>query len=481
MVEIDKVVIGQPSAYINDPHIWVDSRAVLSIRFSIYESLVKYDKNNHFVAGLATEWSVSEDARTWTFLLRQGVQFHDGSIFDAEDAAASIHRAISPDMPGEYGTAALLAGYLEKAEISILDKTSIQIVTPVPMADLLDLLVYAVILPKKYFNNVTPSIPGTGPYKLINGKDGEIHLERFKSYWAGLAPVVSLVFKEIPEEQDRVKAFLDHKVDIITYISPDKKTSFDDCKEMQIIDRTTSVCVIFMFNASQGLCVDKRIRQALNYAANIDKIIDKLLHGNALRTNGPLTSMHSGYDPFLKPYQFNPEKAKELLKEAGFAGGLDLVLDRPARLPDESAQIAAMLREDWAAVGINLQERVHEDRKQYSLTVRAKQIGDMCVFDSSPMSTYRVLREKLHSKFAGPWWEGYENLQVNDLMEKAWATVDEMKRTDLYRQAYRLIQADAPWLFLYNPTEILVVRKSIVQALPAWEIGIDGLVLFGQG
>lgn len=481
MREIEKVIVAQPSAYLNDPHIWVDSRAVLCIRFSMFEPLVKYDKHNQFVPGLAVSWKVEKDARTWTFNLRKNVKFHDGTLFTAQDAAASIRRAVSPEMPGEYGTAALLAGYLEKAEIEILDSYTLRIITPDPMADLLDLLVYIMILPSHCLDQVTPTVPGTGPYRLLENNPEDIHLTRFEDYWAGLAEVKEVFYKAIHEEEDRIKAFLRHEVDVITYVSPERAAGFQLDPQTFFWNRATTVCVIMMFNAIQGACTDVRVRQALNYAINMDEVIEKVMKGHARRLNGPLTYNHSGCDPDLAPYPYDPVHARELLKAAGYSNGLTLTLDRPTILPDESAELAAMLRKYWGAVGVTLEERIHEDRKKYSLTVRSREIGDLCVFDSSPMSTYRVLREKLHSKFAGPWWEGYDSPVVNELMEKAWGTIDPDARVGLYRQAYRQIQHDAPWLFFYNPTELLVVNKSIVETLPDWSIGIDGLVVFGQG
>ena len=481
MTIIEKVIVAQPSAYLNDPHIWVDSRAVLSIRFSMFEALVKYDKDNQFIPGLAISWEVEKDARTWTFNLRENVKFHDGSLFTAQDAAASIRRAVSPDMPGEYGTAALLAGYLEQSKIEILDAYTLRIITPDPMADLLDLLVYIMIVPDSVIQNMHATVPGTGPYYLSEENTGEIHLIRFDEYWAGPSPVKELVFKSIEDEEDRVQAFLRKEVDVVTYVSPERSAELQKDSHTIFWNRPTTVCIIMMFNAIQGACTDVRVRQALNYAINMDEIVAQVKKGHALRLNGPLTYQHNGCDPDLNPYPYDPEKARALLASAGYAEGLSLILDRPTVLPDESADLAAMLRKYWGAVGVTLEERVHSDRKQYSLTVRSRQIGDLCVFDSSPMSTYRVLREKLHSQFAGPWWEGYHNAEVNTLMEHAWATVDPDDRTQLYRKAYRIIQQDAPWLFFYNPTELLVVNKSIIETLPEWSVGIDGLVVFGLG
>ena len=480
MPDIKKVVVGQPAAYLIDPHVWVDSRAIVSIRFAIYESLVKYDRNARNVPGLAVGWQLAGDARTWTFHIRPGVHFHDGSVLTAGDAAASLHRAVSPDMPGEYGTSALLSLYLKDAEIKALDDLTLQIITPQPLADLLDLLLYAAIIPARYIDQVTKTVPGTGPYCVGEEKENEVILNRFEDYWGGPSPVEELVFRAIGTPEQRIQAFLDGEVDLITYMPIESVEEFAGNPAAYPIERDTTFCVIIMFNAQKGACKDPRIRQALNYAADVDEIVREVAHGKAYRMNGPLSPFHTAADPDLQPYPHDLDKAVRLLKEAGYPDGINLTMHRPTSSPTESAELAAILIQQWKKAGISIEEKVFENRVEYALMVRGKNIADMGVFDSSPLSSYRVLREKLHSGFTGPWWQGYHNPQVNQLMEKAWATPDEVERTGIYQQAYRIISEDASWLFLYCPKDLWVVRTSLKEALPDWEPGLSGLVLFGQ-
>ena len=104
--------------------------------------------------------------------------------------------------------------------------------------------------------------------------------------------------------------------------------------------------------------------------------------------------------------------------------------------------------------------------------VKAKQIDDACCFDSSPLSTYRIMREKFHSGIRGPWWQGYTNAEVDTLLNQAWTTADVTRRRDLYRRAYRLIRDDAPWIFLYNS----ILFWGVGPRARGWTPGIDGLV-----
>ena len=229
-----------------------------------------------------------------------------------------------------------------------------------------------------------------------------------------------------------------------------------------------------MCNSQKGPCKDRRVRQALNYALDIDKIIDKIKDGAATPLNGYLTSHHFGYNPETPVYSYDPEKARSLLAEAGYADGLKLVIDIPSEMPDEAPQLTRMMKEQFKQVGITVEIIEHQDRAAYSEMVREKKINDACCFDSSPRSTFRILREKIQSTLQGPWWQGYENKQVNSLIKQAQATFSDTERQKIYRQIYTIIRDDAPWIFLYNPTRFWGVSATMKD----WKPRKDGLLLF---
>ena len=157
-----------------------------------------------------------------------------------------------------------------------------------------------------------------------------------------------------------------------------------------------------MLNLQLGTCKDKRVRQVLNYALNGDELIALVKGGDGSLLNGPLTALHFGYNPSTRPYVHDPDLARSLLSEAGFGAGLQLVLDVPRVLPNEAPHLARTMAEQYGRVGIQAQIKEFSDREAYAQMVRNKLIHDACCFDSSPLSTYRVLREKLHSKIRGP-------------------------------------------------------------------------------
>jgi peptide/nickel transport system substrate-binding protein len=236
----------------------------------------------------------------------------------------------------------------------------------------------------------------------------------------------------------------------------------------------SGLAIIFMINALEGPGRDRRVRQALNYAVDVDEIIEEIKKGAARPLNGYLTPHHFGYNPDTPPYPHDPEKARQLLADAGYGGGLDLVFDIPSEMPDEAPELARLMAEQYARIGVNLAIVEHEDRAAYSEMVREKRINDAACFDSSPRSTFRVLREKLHSGLRGPWWEGYRNERVDGLVEDAQRTISDTERQAIYREIYSIVRDDAPWIFLYSPIRYWAVSPL----LPDWGPRADGLLIF---
>lgn len=468
----EKLTVLQSYVQLGDPHLWSDARNRLSIRFAIYESLVGYGERGLYRPALAQSWTLEDDAQTWIFNLRTDVIFHNGDRLKAQDVVATLERARDPEMAGELGTRGLCQSYLEGATIEALGEYTMRVVTPEAMADLLDLLVEIPIVPQSALADLPNVAVGSGPYHLVEVSDDCIVMEAFEEYWGGQPPVKRVYWRAEPDVQRRVEALLAGEADLITELTPKDRRTIEATKQARVVALESSVCTVFMCNVRSGVCADRRVRQALNYALDVPVIIERMMDGAALPLNGPLTPMHFGYDPSAPPYPYDPDKARALLAEAGYSDGLRLVLDIPTVLPDEAPRLAQCMAEQYALVGITAEIREFTDRPGYADMVRAKQIDDACCFDSSPLSTYRVMREKFHSGIRGPWWQGYTNPEVDALINQAQATADNTRRRDLYRRAYRMIRDDAPWIFLYNSISLWGVGPRA----RGWTVGVDGLV-----
>jgi len=474
--QIDGVRVLQPSARLIDPHVWTDSPDRLSIRLSIYESLVRYDeKYSDYVPALANRWTVDSSARIWTLELRRDVVFHNGDRFEAEDVVAALNRARDPDMGGELGTQGLFERYLGDALVSPTSKHQLRIVTAEPMADLLDLLVEIPILPRRASSDMTEADAGTGPFQLTERGSNGILLEAFDRYWGDRPTTRTVRWVAEPSRERRVRAILTGEADVVTSLVPEDVEEIGSVDGLKTTISDSSVCAVFMCNLFSGVCTSKAVRQALNYALDVDELIARVMGGSGTALNGPLTRYHLGHDPATVPYSFDPEVARSRLVKAGFEDGMALTLDVPQIVPDRAPALAREMAQQYARVGIETTVREFSDRPAYASMVSAKEIDDACCFDSSPLSTYRVLREKFHSREHGPWWLGYENRRVDELLDQASQCTVTERRRRLYQEAYRLIRDDAPWIFLLSPQYMWASRASI----PDLTVGVDGVLRFG--
>ena len=471
---LEMITVMQSSVSIGDPHICSDSANRLSIIFTAYEALVKMDNEGNYQPSLAESWYVEEDARTWTFKLRSGVKFHNGDILTADDVVATLGRVLDPAIGGAFGTQGVYISYLGTAKISASDAQTVRIVTEEPMADLLDLLVVMPISPKSELDKLPHQYVGSGPYKISEQTSGKTILIAYDEYW-GKSPA----YREIHwiaegSSVKRTEALTNGQVDVISGISLQDAEQIKKNGNAAVYELKSGLCIIFMCNSQKGPCEDRRVRQALNYALDMDKIIGEIKHGAATPLNGYLTPHHFGYNPETPVYPYDLEKARSLLEEAGYSDGLKLVFDIPSIMPNEAPRLAQMMAEQYKQVGISVEVIEHTDRAAYSEMVRIKNINDACCFDSSPRSTYRVLREKIQSTLQGPWWQGYENKEVNDLIKRAEATFNTAERQKIYRQIFTIVRDDAPWIFLYRPTRFWGVRSTMTE----WKLRSDGLLIF---
>ena len=468
------LTVFQPSVTIGDPHIVSDASAPLSIIFSIYEALVGLDEEGEVQPALAARWEVGGDARTWTFHVRDGVKFHNGEVLVASDVVATLDRVLDPAIGGAFGTQGVYASYLGTAEISALDDSTVRIVTEDPMADLLDLLVGMPISPAGELDKLPGEYVGSGPYKIVEQSDTRVVVAAHDEYW-GKPPdyrEINWIAESDPEK--RVEAVLSGRADIASGIGIQGSERIIEDGGAFAHEVDSGLAIIFMANALEGPGRDRRVRQALNYALDIDEIIAEITHGAAKPLTGYVTSHHFGYNPETPAYPYDPDRARSLLAEAGYQDGLELVFDIPMVMPDEMPALARLMVEQYSRVGITLEIVEHHDRPAYSEMVREKRISDAAGFDSSPRSTYRVLREKIHSGLRGPWWEGYENQEVDSLIEEAQVIVSDTERQAIYRRIYSIIRDDAPWIFLYNPT----LYWGVGSTMKDWKPRADGLLIF---
>ena len=456
--------VAQSSVVFGDPHICSDSRTRLSLQAAIYEPLVGRIGPGRFIPQLAEAWE-TRDGRIWEFLLRDEVKAYNGASFEADDAVANLMRIIDPKVGGAFGTEGVYASYLGKAAFTAVGRLRLKISLHEPMADLLELLVEMPMLPENGMDDLPDTHVGTGRYLIRDMDNDNVILVRNPYYWGSKPRYEKVHWVGVSGEADRLSLVKKGEADIASGLS---WRGVEEAHRIGVstISQLGYLSVILMFNCASEPCSDVKIRRALNYATDVGEIIRDVMHGSADGLNGPFTPHHFGFNSETRPYPYNPAETKRLLREAE-RSDLSVTMDVPSVMPDESVELSRVIAKQWRDVGVSVTTRVHEHREHYSHMVRDKKIGDLCCFDSSPMSSFRVLGEKIHSGLKGPWWEGYENPQVDSLIDEAQATVNDEARRNIYRSAYQMIRDDAPWIFLYSP-RIHYALKG-VDWKPSWE------------
>ena len=465
-MKLDSLRVAQSSINIGDPHICSDSLNRNSLISAIYEPLIERKGPGVFYPSLARSWSIESNGLTWGFKLREGVSFHNGDKFSSADVVASLKRIVDPSIGGAFGTQGVYASYIGGARFEAPRKDTVKITTAEPMADLLDLLSEMPFAPKDELDKISREYIGTGPYYVGSKTRGEIVLERNRDHWGKSAFVDQLSVIEERKSKIRSEMVLERDVNIGAFIDYNDTEAHRKSEKTLLYSLKSSLCIIFMMNALNGPCSDQRIRQALNYGLDVDEVIKKVKIGQATRLNGYLTPHHFGSNPQTEPYPYDPERAKTLLREAGYDTGLKLTIDLPTEMPDEALLLGEMMKEYYGKIGIDIDLVSYKDRPAYAEMVRDKRIHDLCCFDSSPLSTFRVLREKIHSKHKGPWWEEYSNSEVDGMIDQAQRTFDDKKREELYRQIFQKIRDDAPWVFLYRPTYFWALSRELADWKP---------------
>ncbi len=470
----NKLIIAQPRLWLEEPHNCTDAKDVLTILTSCFDPLVAYDSQMNYIPALAESWVVSDDARTWTFRLRPGVKFHHGQPVDAEAVAYSLRRMARPDMGITLGAPGVYNQYLAGMELEILDRQTLRLNLAEPMADLLDVLVTGYILPPDAVERLggqfkdTPI--GTGPFEFVEHEEGVcVRATKNRNYFKGLPNFDAIEWRMESDPDKRLNMVREGRAHIAT--GPPYTAMLKDDDLNSVRSRGTTVYII-IFNTKSRLLEDPRVRLALNLGVDRRALIDTVLNGAGYPLSGFISPDHFGYDTDQPPIPYDPKRARALLKESGYGGGLSLTLDSPTSLPNEAVQLSHALSEQMSRIGVEIKIVYTEDRELYANKVRRKEIHDMCVFDSSPLSTFRVLKEKVDARFEGSWWQGYHNDEVEELLDKARITIDRSRREGIYKQCFSLLNEDPPWLYLYNYMNITCTAPQF----SAWRPPAHGVI-----
>ncbi|MCL4425518.1 MAG: ABC transporter substrate-binding protein [Firmicutes bacterium] len=307
-----------------DPALPTDGESA-KVMNNIYDNLVRYKPGSTDVEpALAESWKVSDDGKVWTFNLRKNVKFHDGTPFNAEAVKFNIERQLPPKVTKEMAYADFTYGMIEKVEA--VDANTVKITLKSPYAPFLANLAMGLAAPmisptaaKKYGENFSQNPVGTGPFIFVKwDKEQQIVLKANKAYWGGAPKVDRVIFKVVKENAVRANELLTGSADIIDGVDPNDVPRLQQDSNVRLLTAPGMNINYLGIRTDKKPFDDPRIRQAISMAINREAIVKSLYQDKAILANGPLPPNLFGYYKDLKPYSYDPEKAKALLKEAGY-------------------------------------------------------------------------------------------------------------------------------------------------------------------
>ena len=288
-----------------------------------------------FVPALATEWSTSEDGRTWTFRLREGVKFHDGADFNAEAVKYNFERILDPEIGSPRRS---MIEMVEKVEV--VDEYTVAITTKTPFGPFLaqissyNLGMLSPTTAGERGKGYAQNPAGTGPFKLKAWEPGDtLIFEANQDYWGGKPAIDELVFRVVPEDSTRIMLLKSGDVDAIAGVPAFEVETLKGDQNVVLISLPGFRTIYVGMNCQQKPFDDPRVRQAVNYAIDRQAIVDHLLRGVATVGVGPESTSIPGSVKDLPPYGRDVEKAKALLAEAGYPDGFSTVMHSQADIP----------------------------------------------------------------------------------------------------------------------------------------------------
>ena len=456
------ITIAQPAdATTMDPG---RSTQVLTVNYfhNLYDTLTRWDADLKLQPALATAWKPAGET-AWEVTLRAGVKFHDGTPLTAEDVKAVYERILAP------GKTVVTAGFATIDKIDAMSPTQLRISTkkPDPLMPVRMAQMGGYIYPRRFASDegvkeLARKPVGTGAYRFVEWvKDDRLVMEANREWWGwgGKAPAIEKVtWKPIPDDFARLSALQGGEVDVITNVPPDQM------KIVRVLTVPATRTVAMTMNASAPPMSDRRVRQALHYATDINGIIKNLYAGQGKAFTGGVADTDFGFNPALKPYPYDPAKAKQLLAEYGQPVEVTLYAGSGTMVNDK--QLLEALADMWGQVGVKAKINMMEmAQRQKMLNERAIPVGGLLL--ANPQSTLLdmdgVVWRIFHPNgFNGKYWSATQPGQrFHDIMEQARHSMDQKKRKELYTEATRIMHEEKPWLELFQEIVIYGVSKRM--------------------
>ncbi|MBW6464053.1 MAG: glutathione ABC transporter substrate-binding protein [Firmicutes bacterium] len=471
----------------------MNSAPAATVAEHMVDNLVYLAVDGSLEPSLAESWEPTEDGQAWVLNLRQGVTFHDGEPMNAEAVKYNLDRFMAKgDFEG--GQAAIYAFLLsEITEVEVVDEYTVMLHLAQEFAPIISHLSHTFIgihSPASLEaldagENVTAPV-GTGPFKYVSWDRGEqIVMEKYEDYWGDVPQLDTVTFKFVPEASSRVIMLETGEAHAIMAVPP---TDIERLNAVDGIDVVfeNSVRVIYMgFNLEDEKFQDVRVRQALNHAIDKEAIIATIFQGVGEPSSAPIVPAVFGYNQ-VGPYQYDPDLARELLAEAGYADGMDIELFHPTGRYSQDATVTEAVQAMFAEVGVNASLTTYEWGTYLDTVITPPDQAEHDIYMLGWGTVTLDADYGLYALFHSTQWPPrnnvsyYANSDVDALLDEARVTPDRGVREGLYAEVIEIIWNDAPWIFLHNEGQVNAVRSNVIglihhplENILAWDAYIE--------
>jgi peptide/nickel transport system substrate-binding protein len=446
----------------------------------IYDTLVQYEPGTtNVIPGLAKEWEVSDDGLRWTFYLRDNAYFHDGNPVNAEAVKWNFDRWRLEDHPYHIGGDFTYYSYMFQGfpgvikEVNVLDEYVLEFVLTEPQAPFLNnlgMVSFGIASPeavKKYGEDYFKNPVGSGPFKFVEWKqDDRIVLEANEDYWAGRPYLDKVIFRSIPDNGARYMELQAGTIDMMDGVNPEDVESIESNPDLDLLLRPSFNIGYFAMHQDFEPFDDVRVRRAFNHAINKETLIGAFYAGLAEPAKNPMPPSLWGYNDEIEDYEYDLQKAKQLLVEAGYPSGFEFDLwwmpvPRPyfpqPKLVAQAIQyylseigVTANLKSvDWATY----LDMYYDDSLPTYLLGWTGDNGD-------PDNFLYVLLDQTQNNC------GYENDELHQILLEAQRSTDHERRVELYMKAQEIIHNDAPWVPIAHSTPPLAKKTKVMNYIP---------------
>ena len=448
---------------------------------TMYDTLVFPEADGTYSPMLAESWDVSEDGTTYRFKLRQGVKFHNGELFNADAVVYSWQVYSQPEVT--YASNWTIADKVEK-----LDEYTVEISTTEPNALLLSYLASWSIIPPKYHAEVgkekfAQEPAGTGPFMFKEWVKGDhLTVVANPNYWrAGYPKVAQVVFKFMPESATRVAAVQTGEIDIAPRLSAEEADGLRADANLNVInypvDRVYYVAFNNMTTGKDTPIMDLKVRQALAHAVDVQTIIDTLFAGYATRAVGFVAPGNLGYQESA-PVAYDPDLAKKLLADAGYADGFEIGMACPEAAYPNINEVCQAIQGYLSAVGVKAKLELMEANAFWDAESK-KELPPLFV-DSWSLTIGEAYPRILGALGEGESYANWSDPKIHEMLKQIVTTVDVEARAKLYADLQTYITDQQPFIFLYMPQAFEGVTKRVQNYQPRgaeqyylWDVSVS--------